>query len=63
MPIRTVEEYRRAVAEMKRLEGAREGTAADERRQVLRAEMADFELSFPDAECNKGRPARTKKGR
>lgn len=41
--IETAEQYREAVAEIQRLETAREGSPEFERRQALRAALADYE--------------------
>jgi hypothetical protein len=42
--IETPEQYREAVEEVLRLEQAREGSPEFERRQALRAALADYEL-------------------
>lgn len=42
--IETAEQYRKAVEEMQRLEGAPEGSTEFERRQALQAAVADYEL-------------------
>ena len=42
--IESAEQYQEAVAEVLRLEQAREGSPEFERRQALRAALADYEL-------------------
>jgi hypothetical protein len=42
--IESAEQYHEAVAEVLRLEQAREGSPGFERRQALRAALADYEL-------------------
>ncbi|HEX5455646.1 MAG TPA: hypothetical protein VFX06_17795 [Stellaceae bacterium] len=55
--IETAEQYREAVAEVQRLQEAREGSPEFERRQALRAALQDYELRHDTPECNRGRPA------
>jgi hypothetical protein len=60
MKINTPEEYRSAVAEIQKLEHAREGTPQFQRRQELITAMHDYELGhLTDPECRRGRPARS----
>jgi hypothetical protein len=56
--ISTPEQYRAAVAEAQRLEGAAEGTSQFRRRQELLTAMHDYELDhLTDPNCRAGRPA------
>jgi hypothetical protein len=58
MKINTPEQYSAAVAELQKLEHAREGTPAFKRRQELITAMHDYELDhIVDADCRPGRPA------
>jgi hypothetical protein len=58
MKISTFEEYRAAVAEGQKLEGAAEGSCAFKRRQELLAALHDYELDhLADPNYRKGRPA------
>jgi hypothetical protein len=54
--IETAEQYRTAVAEVQQLEQAREGSPEFERRQALRAALADYEARHQTRECNPGGP-------
>lgn len=51
----TPEQYRDAVAEVMRLQEAREGTAEFARRQALRAALHDYERRLQTPECYPGR--------
>lgn len=54
--ITTAEEYREAVAEVQRLETAREGSPEFERRQALRAALHQYELTHLKPEYRRARP-------
>jgi hypothetical protein len=56
MRIRSVEEYRRAVAELQRLETAKEGSRLFKRRHVLLAAAHKFEQEQQTADLNPGHP-------
>lgn len=58
MKIARAEDYRRAIRETQKLDGAREGTPEFERRQELRAAMHAYEVQLQRPACRKGRPAR-----
>jgi hypothetical protein len=55
--IETAEQYRRAVEEVQRLQEAREGSPEFERRQAVRAALADYEARHQTPECYPGGPA------
>jgi hypothetical protein len=55
--ISTPEQYRAAVAEAQRLEGATEGTSQFRRRQELLTAMHDYDDHLVDPNCRAGRPA------
>ncbi|HTV89551.1 MAG TPA: hypothetical protein VME41_11100 [Stellaceae bacterium] len=54
--IATPAQYRDAVAEVQRLQAAREGSPDLARRQALRAAMHEFERRHMVAECTQSRP-------
>ena len=55
--IETAEHYREAVEEVQRLDKAREGSLEFERRQALRAMLADYEERHQGSEWTPGGPA------
>lgn len=54
--IDTPEQYREAVADVLRLQAAREGTTEFARRQALRAVLHDYEMRHQTPEYHPGRP-------
>lgn len=59
MRISSAEEYRRAIEEMERLEGAEPGSPEDKRRLALQAAAEQYQHSMRDTEHRKGRPNRS----
>jgi hypothetical protein len=57
MQIRNAEDYRNAVNEVQRLDGAEPGTAAFRRRHLLLAAMAKFEQDKEKPKHTPGKPA------
>jgi hypothetical protein len=56
MRIRTAKDYRDAVNEVQRLDGAEEGTAAFRRRHALLAAMAEYEQDKDKPKNTPGKP-------